>query len=117
VRVAGITAGKVTDVRLSAEKRDEPARVTMFLRTYYELRIPNDSRVVLATAGVLGEAYVLIDVAGSSGPPVSNHGTLKSVEFPQLNYDQMLEKVTEALKRANCDDAKPENIKLPVRKH
>src|ERR1700741_2923696 len=47
VRVAGINVGKVTDVTVSPDKRDEPAKVTMFLRTDYQLQIPNDSKVVL----------------------------------------------------------------------
>src|SRR5207302_1474552 len=52
VRVAGIDVGKVADVTVSRDKRDEPARVTMFLRTDYQLHVPNDSKVVLSTAGV-----------------------------------------------------------------
>ena len=99
--MAGINVGKVTDVIVSPDKRDEPARVTMFLRTDYKLHIPNDSKVVISTAGILGETYILIDVAGASGPPVSNHDTLKSVESPELNYTQMLDKLTEALKNLN----------------
>jgi len=117
VRVAGIDVGKVTDVIVSPDNRDEPARVTMFLRTDDELHIPNDSKVVLSTAGILGETYILVDVAGASGPPVSNRDTLKSVESPELNYPQMLDKLTEALKNLNCDDVRAAKSEVPDRKH
>jgi ABC-type transporter Mla subunit MlaD len=40
----------------------------MFISTPYELKIPADSTVSLATAGVLGETYAEIDVKGTSGP-------------------------------------------------
>jgi ABC-type transporter Mla subunit MlaD len=115
--VAGINAGKVTDITLRPDKRDEPVRVTIVLRTDYELRIPNDSKVILATAGVLGETYVVIEVAGAAGPPVSNHDTLKSVESPEVNYTQMLDKLTEALKNLNCDDVRAPKSKVQDRKH
>ncbi len=52
----------------------------MLLQTPYELNIPGDAIVSLATAGVLGETYPEIDLRGSSGAPAKQEGTLKSRE-------------------------------------
>jgi hypothetical protein len=65
VRLAGVEVGSVTSVRVRPERRDQPAEVTMFLQTPYELKIPNDSVVMLETAGVLGEVFPEIDSRGA----------------------------------------------------
>jgi phospholipid/cholesterol/gamma-HCH transport system substrate-binding protein len=57
VRLAGVEVGSVTSVRARPDMRDNPAEVTMLLNTPYELKLPTDSAVSLATAGVLGETF------------------------------------------------------------
>jgi phospholipid/cholesterol/gamma-HCH transport system substrate-binding protein len=68
VTVAGVTVGSVTTVQAHPSAKQNPAEVVMFISTPYELKIPADSTVSLATAGVLGETYAEIDVKGTSGP-------------------------------------------------
>lgn len=69
VRLAGVKVGTVKAVRIQSGMKDAPAELTMVLDTRYGLRIPNDSVVELQTAGVLGETYAEIEIAGTSGPP------------------------------------------------
>jgi len=76
----------------------------MSLKPEYRLNIPSDSKVRLSTAGVLGETYVVIDIAGASGRPVADQAVLKSEEAAELSYGNALERLTEALKHVNCDD-------------
>src|SRR5205807_9031395 len=54
------------------------------IATSYELKIPKDSLVGLATAGVLGETYLEIDTAHASRPPLEAYGYLKSKRTPPL---------------------------------
>ena len=69
VRLAGVQIGSVRSVRALPEKRENPAEVVMILRTPNELKIPKDSVVSLATAGVLGETFAEINVQNASAPP------------------------------------------------
>lgn len=50
VRLAGVEVGTVTSVRARPETQTAPAEVKISLRTPYELQIPSDSTVSLATA-------------------------------------------------------------------
>ena len=80
VRVAGVDVGRVTEVRVRPELKEHPAEVTMLLQTPYELRIPNDSIVLLSTAGLLGETYPEIEIRYASGLPLENGAVLKTRE-------------------------------------
>ena len=77
VRVAGVEVGRVKSVRARPEMKATPAEVVMNLQTPYELKIPNDSTVSLATAGILGETYAQINITEASGPPAKNGDVLK----------------------------------------
>jgi ABC-type transporter Mla subunit MlaD len=44
----------------------------------YELKIPNDSTVLLETPGILGETLVDIDAASATGPPIGANAVLKA---------------------------------------
>jgi ABC-type transporter Mla subunit MlaD len=70
----------------------------MELRTSYELKIPNDSVVSTATAGILGETYLVIDVSAASGPPIKSGGQLPSKQIVNLTaatVDRALKAVDE----------------------
>jgi phospholipid/cholesterol/gamma-HCH transport system substrate-binding protein len=116
VRMKGLDVGRVADVKLTPDRQGSPVKVIMLLDPAYHQNIPNDSKVRLSTAGILGETYVLIDIAGASGTPVVNHAVLKSEEATALSYSDALEKITEALKHVNCDDLSPEKSKLGGKK-
>ncbi len=105
VRLAGVEVGRVTSVRVRPELRDRPAEVVMTLSTSYELRIPKDSAVVLASAGVLGPTLADIDIRDTSGPPIEDWGVLTSrpAEGPttQELFEHLLDIVTKKLQSAD----------------
>jgi phospholipid/cholesterol/gamma-HCH transport system substrate-binding protein len=112
VRVAGVDVGRVTEVRVRPELKEHAAEVSMFLQTPYELKIPDDAIVSLATAGVLGETYPEIDLRGSSGAPAAQEGTLKSREIgPESSFKSFVEQVAKSANPSTCDPPMPENGK------
>ena len=102
VRLAGVNVGTVKAVRIQPSIKDAPAEITMALATEYELRIPEDSVVALQTAAVLGETYAEIEIAGTSGPPVSTNAILRSRQTEELSLSQVIERLNAALRR--CSD-------------
>ena len=112
VRVAGVDVGRVTEVRVRPELKEHAAEVSMSLQTPYELKIPEDAIVSIATAGVLGETYLEIDLRGSSGAPAGEAGTLKSRESgPETSLESVVEQVAKRARPASCDPPVPENRK------
>ena len=110
VRLAGVEVGSVTSVRVRPERRDQPAEVTMFLQTPYELKIPNDSVVMLKTAGVLGEVFPEIDIRGALGPALLADGVLKTRPSAAPTSQEWLECLSNAVEHKPCDlrrDPKP----------
>jgi phospholipid/cholesterol/gamma-HCH transport system substrate-binding protein len=103
VRLAGVDVGSITSVEVQPDQRQTPVEVKMLLLTGYDLRIPNDSTVSLATAGVLGETYAVVNIGTASGPPVQNHGTLKGAVSTDLTSTQLLERFADALKNGGCE--------------
>jgi phospholipid/cholesterol/gamma-HCH transport system substrate-binding protein len=67
VRLAGVHVGRVRSVRAQPADHICPAAVGMQLQADYKLKIPGDSVVPIATEGLLGPAYLEIDVSGASG--------------------------------------------------
>ena len=103
VRLAGVEVGSVTSVRVNPERRDQPAEVTMFLQTPYELKIPNDSVVILETAGVLGEVFPEIDIRGASGPPLLTNGILKTRSNEATTPQELLMCFSNLVEHKPCD--------------
>jgi len=104
VRLAGVNVGTVKSVRARPELKDHPAEVILSLRTEYLLSIPADSTVSLASAGLLGPAFVDIDVRNASGPPVGQQGILKSVPSSNPPGDQLLERMVDILNAKACGE-------------
>jgi len=81
VRVAGIPVGTVTDINLS--RYTEPARaveVLMRVPRDFQSQIRRDSEATMATAGLLGEAYVDVTRGSPTQEPVPDGGDVKSKE-------------------------------------
>jgi ABC-type transporter Mla subunit MlaD len=103
VRLAGVDVGSVTSIRVRPEFRENPAEVTMFLQTPYELRIPNDSVVTLETAGLLGEVFPQIDISGASGPPLVTDGVLKTHSTDAPTSQRWVERLSRLAAQNPCD--------------
>ena len=105
-------------MRARPELKEAPAEVVLVLTPSYELKIPNDATASLATAGILGETYVEIDVGHASGPPIGADAVLKTTATPQLNMQEALAKMEEVLRR-KCDcisGSKPDTTDTAVTK-
>lgn len=110
VRLAGVDIGSVETVRARPELKEAPAEVVMVLSPSYDLKIPNDSTASLATAGILGETYVQIDVGRASGAPIGTDTVLKTTGAPQLTTQDVLEKFGDNLSRkCGCDSDRKNN--------
>lgn len=83
VRVAGVRSGIVKSVKVRPEYRDAPVEVVFEVQTDYELPIPQDSFVLLGSAGVLGPTFLDVNVSRASGPPAQSQATLRTLE-PEL---------------------------------
>jgi ABC-type transporter Mla subunit MlaD len=106
VRLAGVDVGRVRSVRAQPADHACPAAVEMQLQADYELKIPRDSVASIATAGLLGETYLEIDVSGASGQPIPTDGQLpskESVKFTAATLDRML-KAVELVKRLSDEE-------------
>ena len=85
VRVAGVPVGVVESVRISRfPEPDKAVEVTMRIPVTYREEIRQDSEARLATAGLLGEAFVDISRGTAAQPVVPSGGDVKSVEEPDI---------------------------------
>lgn len=103
VRLAGVEVGRVISVRVRPELRENPAEVIMLLQTPYELRVPNDSVVILQSAGVLGEVFPEIDIRDASGPPIANGGVLKTVPTMAVSPQELMDCFFQRVSGKPCD--------------
>lgn len=103
VRLAGVEIGSVKSVRARPEAKESPAEVVMVLTPGYELKIPSDSTVSVATAGVFGETYVSIDSSHAFGAPIVPNGVLKTTPSAELSTLDILNKLDDITARFNCE--------------
>ncbi len=81
VRIAGIPVGVVQRIRISdSDKPDRAVEVLMRIPVDYQNQIRQDSDARLATAGLLGEAFVDITRGTSDKAVVQNGGEVNSIE-------------------------------------
>jgi ABC-type transporter Mla subunit MlaD len=107
VCVDGVKLGVVKSVRVRPELGDRPVEVLMSISTPYELRIPNDSTVLLSAEGVLGETYAEIDTRNAQGPTIGNDGVLKSSEVSVADGANAIRRVGDALVQATVGNSPP----------
>ena len=106
VRIAGVEVGGVTAIRVRPELRDNPAEVSISLDRSYMLNIPRDSVASLSTEGVLGPAFVDIDIRKASGPPLQNGAVLKTVSVDSITPKQFLDRMSEIIQQKQHEDGK-----------
>jgi len=78
VRLAGVDVGTVESVRVRPEQKEQPVEAKLLLSTPYEMQVPDDSVVLLATAGLLGDTFAEIDSRSAKGPPIRDNAVLRS---------------------------------------
>ena len=100
VCVDGVKLGVVKSVRVRSELGERPVEVFMAISAPYDLRIPNDSTVMLSSEGVLGQTFADIDTRGAHGPTIGNDGVLKSSEITAEQGAQAVKRLGDALVQA-----------------
>jgi phospholipid/cholesterol/gamma-HCH transport system substrate-binding protein len=108
VCVNGVKLGVVTSVRVRPELGERPVEVVMAISAPYELRIPNDSTVILSTEGVLGPTFADIDTRRAHGPTIGNDGVLKSSEVTAMDGARAVKRLGDALVQATVRNALPD---------
>ena len=106
VRIAGVEVGRVTAIRVRPELRDTPAEVSISLGQSHMLDIPRDSIASLPTEGILGPAFVDIDISKASGPPLQNGAVLKTVSVDSITPKQFLDRMSEIIQQKQHEDGK-----------
>jgi ABC-type transporter Mla subunit MlaD len=107
VCVDGVKSGVVKSVRVRPELGERPVEVLLSISTGYELRIPNDSTVILSTEGILGETFADIETRNAHGPAVGSDGVLKSSEITAADGAQAVKQLGDALVRASVSNSPP----------
>ena len=86
VRLEGVDIGNVTGIRVVSEpsRALTPVEIFMKVTTKYAATMNTDCKVLLSTAGVLGEVFVDLDCREAKGGPLHNYVELPTREVPQL---------------------------------
>ncbi|MGO9516951.1 MAG: MlaD family protein [Candidatus Korobacteraceae bacterium] len=106
VRLAGVDVGKVTDIRVHLERHENPVEVAMALRKPESGFIPRDSIVLVSPEGVLGPAFVDVDVRNTSGAPVQDGTVLQALAVETLTPKQILDRLSEIAKQKQAEESK-----------
>jgi len=86
VRLEGVDIGNVTHIRVvsDAKRVVAPVEILMKITTKYEDSMNTGCKVLLSTAGVLGEVFVDVDCRAAKGGPLQNNVELPTEEVAQL---------------------------------
>ena len=109
VRVAGIEAGEVKDIKLSYDSKKGKAKIILSVWLNRDVRIPRDSRAYVNVLGLIGETYLEI-VPGEDythilkqgnllvgREPISTETLLETVHKIAVGFDNILGSVDEVL--------------------
>jgi phospholipid/cholesterol/gamma-HCH transport system substrate-binding protein len=111
VRVAGMDAGEVEEIRVPAGPADR-FRVRMRVRKDLHPLVRTDSVASIQSDGIVGNKFVQIQTGSDIAPQVEEHGTIASrepFEFPELM--QMMSDTIESVNtmlvevKGNVDEA------------
>ena len=80
IRVAGVDAGKVRSVVPAAAECPVDVELALPLTTEFR-SLPQNATAQISTEGVLGPNYVEIELPKVPGPVITNHGTIRTVEY------------------------------------
>jgi len=86
VRLQGVDIGNVTHIRVVSDPKRvlAPVEILMKVTTKYEESMNTGCKVLLSTAGVLGEVFVDVDCRAAKGGPLQSGAELPTEDVPQL---------------------------------
>jgi len=88
VRLQSVDIGNVAGIRIvnhhDVNGASTPVQIIMKVNAKYHPFIHTDTRVLLSTAGVLGETYIDLDSTHAKGPVAANHAELPSEAVPDI---------------------------------
>lgn len=84
VALQGLTIGNVKAVHVVPGRPLEPVEITMKVNTRYQFFLRKDTKATIATAGVLGAAFIDLDSKQAKGPQVKDGDVLESILQPNL---------------------------------
>jgi phospholipid/cholesterol/gamma-HCH transport system substrate-binding protein len=87
VNLQGVTIGTVKAVTVAADpaRKLTPVEVFMKIDSRYQRLLHTDSKVTLATQGMLGDTLVDINSQYATGPELQDGAELQTLETPSLN--------------------------------
>src|SRR5258708_19924488 len=86
VRLQGVDVGNVKAIRVVKERKNSPVQVLMRVNTKYQELVQKDTKATVATAGVLGEAFIDLDSRLATEPPVQNNNKSPPPNTPPLKH-------------------------------
>ena len=95
VRLSGVDVGNVKAIRVVPNRPLSPVEIVMKVNRKYDFNLRKDSKIMLSTAGVLGETYINIDSSSAKGAPVENGDVLVSGEVP--GYEDVMRAANSSL--------------------
>lgn len=113
VRVLGVPVGKVTKIT------PEGTRVKVEM-TYDDVTLPKDAKAMIISPAIVGDRYVQITPAWTSGPKLSGNAELETTSEVPLELDEIyanLDRLTVALgpNGANSDGALTDLLEVTAR--
>jgi len=90
VQIAGIKVGSVKDIRY--DPKTGRAIVVMEIKGDYEDTIPDDSRLMVKTKGLLGDKYLVIEPGRPNAGKLKPGDTIKDVREP-LDTEKVIETI------------------------
>jgi phospholipid/cholesterol/gamma-HCH transport system substrate-binding protein len=98
VRLAGLTVGRVNDIRFPADPKTKTITVELKVNKGVQKRICEDSIASIQTMGLLGDKYVEISLGSPQSGVLADNARIKSVEpIDLMEYASKLEETIDAV--------------------
>ena len=98
VRLAGLTVGRVNDIRFPSDPKTKTITVELKIKKGVQKRICEDSIASIQTMGLLGDKYVEISLGSPQCGVMEDNAHIKSVEpIDLMEYATKLEETIDAV--------------------
>lgn len=108
VYLAGLTVGKVGNIRLSKELKHKKVEVKLSIKSKYQDRIRADSKASIQSQGILGDKLIYVSVGSAEYKMIKDRGVIAAETMPTL--DDFIGKGSELLDNLNMASRKINDI-------